>query len=184
MNCDELRHLIVTAFHGVDLDGGMSLRQAEICDKFGKDSDGRVVSDMDFAAIPDREITDNWSALSLDELERFPYLAHLDPEGFRYYIPAFLLSLLKDANRLSMRVISTLSSIQPTRDTWLYHMRLYEALTDAQRTAIAAFVFHLQSYPKLTASDQRQVSAALQLYWRQFLPELHEPNASDGPFST
>ena len=178
MNPDELRDLLTTAFRGVTLDGGISIRQGEICDNYGKDNDGREVSDAEFASIPCDEITDDWSALPLDELEQYPYLAHLDSKGFRYYIPAFLLSLFHDAQGASMRVISTLSSLFPTRDSWLYHMHHYELLNDAQRTAIAIFLFHLQDYLRLDTSDQRLVSAALQAYWQQYLPREHESNVA------
>ena len=90
-----MRHYLVawsitTAFRGVTLYDGISIRQGEVCDNYGKDNDGREVSDAEFASIPRGEITDDWSALPLNELERYPYLAYLDSKGFRYYIPAFL----------------------------------------------------------------------------------------------
>src|SRR4051794_38305166 len=110
MTDGELRQVIQTAFRGVTLDGGLSLRQGEICDNFGKDGEGKEVSEGEFAAIPRTEITDDWSAISLEELERYPYLAHLDAKGFRYYIPALLLSLLQNSDAGSMRVISTFSA--------------------------------------------------------------------------
>jgi len=165
MNPDELRDLLTAAFRGVTLDGGISIRQGEVCDNYGEG-----VTDEEFEAIPRSEVTAVWTALPLDELERYPYLAYLDSKGFRYYIPAFLLSLLQDAQGASMRVISTLSSLHPTRDCWLYRMGQYELLNDAQRSAIATFLFHLQDYPLLNTSDQHLISAALQAYWQQYLP--------------
>jgi hypothetical protein len=176
MNADELTDLLATAFHGVTLEGGISIRQGEVCDNYGKDNTGRELSDAAFAAIPRGEITDDWRALPFDELERFPYLAHMDAKGFRYYIPAFLLSLLHNANGISMRVVGTLSSLYPKRDSWLHHMQLYDLLTKEQRSAIATFLFELQSSPRLDRSDQRLVSAALQAYWLQYLPQQHESN--------
>ncbi len=157
------------AFLGVTLDGGISIRQGEICDYYGTDNDGKEVSDAQFAAIPRSEITDDWTTIPLAELERYPYLAYLDAKGFRYYIPAFLLSLFEDAQSASMRVIATLSSVYPKRDLWLHHMQQFELLDARQRSAIARFLFHLQDDPRLEASDQRLVSRALQAHWQQYL---------------
>ena len=178
MNADELQELMKAAFYSVTLDGGMSIRQAEVCDNYGTDNEGRQVTDADFAAIPRSEITDDWTSIPLAELERYPYLAYLDAKGFRYYIPAFLLSLFEDAQGTSMRVISTLPSVRPTRDLWLHHMQQYELLSEAQRSAIATLLFYLQDYPRLDTSDRHIVSAALQTYWSQYLPSKNEPNAA------
>ena len=82
MTDGELRQVIQSAFRGVTLDGGLSLRQGEIRDNFGKDEEGKEVSEREFAAIPRTEITDDWSAISLEELERYPYLAYSRPERF------------------------------------------------------------------------------------------------------
>lgn len=170
MNTAELRDLIIAAFRDVTLDGGISLWQGEVCDNYGRDNDGRAVSEAKFNAIPRTELTEDWSALPLAELESYPYLAYLDARGFRYYIPAFLLAWLEDPSGRSMRGISTLSSLYPKRDSWLYHMEHYELLSDAQRTAIAHFLHELQHNLPAQAEDQRIASRALRDYWQQFLP--------------
>jgi hypothetical protein len=178
MNHDELRELLKAAFRDVTLDGGISIRQGEICDNYGEDNDGREISEAEFATIPRGEIIGDWIALPLDELEQYPYLAYLDAKGFRYYIPAFLLSLLQDSQRGSMRVICTLSSLCPTRERWLYHMQQYELLSDEQRSAIAVFLFELKDYPRLDSDDQQLISGALSAYWNQYLPRKYESNVA------
>src|SRR5215469_15804011 len=50
-----------------------------------------------------------------DELER-NCIAHLDALGFRYYIPALMLSVLDHYEPLSMRVIGTLAGLYPKKD--------------------------------------------------------------------
>ena len=107
MDADELRGLMKATFHGVTLDGGIGLRQGEVCDNYGKNNDGREISEAEFASISHAEITNDWTAVSLAELEQYPYLAYLDAEGFRYYIPAFLTSLLPSTDGASMRMINT-----------------------------------------------------------------------------
>jgi hypothetical protein len=170
----DLRNLITTAFREVTLGQGISIRQGEICDNYGKDKNGREVSPAKFASIPLAEITDDWTALPLAELELYPYLPYLDALGYRYYIPAFLLSLLENSQSGSMRVIATLSSVCPTRELWRHHMSQYELLDDAQRSAIATFLYHFMDNPQLDQGDQNHILNALQDYWRQYLPHPME----------
>ncbi len=77
MNSSELQQTIATAFKGVRLGSGCSLRQAEEADYRGQ-----VTTDL--STFPDVDITDNSAALSVQTLEQYPYLAHMDAEGFRY----------------------------------------------------------------------------------------------------
>jgi len=80
------------------------------------------------------------SQVPLDELER-DCIAHLDAGGFRYYIPALMLSVLKHYDSASMRVIGTLNSLYPKKDhSWEYQMLRYSLLNHAQKTAIARFL--------------------------------------------
>jgi hypothetical protein len=94
-----LEDTISQAFAGVCLNGGISLRQAQIIDK--RDD---ALSDKDFDNLPAKEITDDWSQIPLSELDR-DCIAHLDEKGFLYYIPALMLSVLHNYDASSMRVI-------------------------------------------------------------------------------
>src|SRR5690348_10578527 len=70
---------IRTAFRGVTLGRGISLRQAQF------DPACKAHS----APPAHGQITDDWSQVPLDELEN-DFIAHLDALGFRYYIPALM----------------------------------------------------------------------------------------------
>src|SRR5690242_13568394 len=96
------------AFNEVTLGCGMSLVQAQFVDGFPALS-------MHSEAPKQQEITNDWSRVSLDELER-DCIAHLDALGFRYYIPALMLSLLDHYDSSSMRVIGTLGGLFPKKD--------------------------------------------------------------------
>ena len=86
------------AFRGVTLGRGMSLRQAQLAGRL-KDE----VSSSDSASCAPEQLAD-WSKVPLDELDR-DCVSHLDAEGFRYYIPALMLSVLDHYDPASMRVI-------------------------------------------------------------------------------
>ena len=145
------------AFLGVGLGKGTSLRQAQIAD--GRKNEPST----------QKEITDNWSRVSLDELER-DCVAHLDALGFRYYIPAPMLSVLEHYNSSSMRVIGTLTGLYPKKDnTWEYHMHRYSLLDATQKAAIARFLSELPKLVELDSESQKVVERALRNYWGEYL---------------
>jgi hypothetical protein len=154
---------IRTAFRGVTLGRGMSLRQAQFADRFQD-----AVWNAHSASLAQGEITDNWSQVPLDELES-DCLAHLDALGFRYYIPALMLSLLDHYESSSMRVIGTLAGLYPKKDGWEYDMHRYSLLNHAQKTAIARFLAALPKLVELGFEDQKIVPRALRNYWGEYL---------------
>ncbi len=152
------------AFRGVTLGGGTSLRQAQFADGFQD-----AVRNAHSASPAHGEITNDWSRVPLDELER-NCIAHLDALGFRYYIPALMLSALNHYESLSMRVIGTLDGLYPKKDnSWEYHMYRYSLLNPAQKTAIARFLMELPKLVALDFQDQKIVPRALRNYWGEYL---------------
>jgi hypothetical protein len=143
---------IKRAFLGVSLGDGTSLRRAQM-------AGGRKNE-----TPKQKEITDNWCGISLDELER-DSVANLDAQGFRYYIPALMLSLLEHYDASSMRVIGTLSGLYPKKDAWEYHMHRYSLLDTPQKMAIARFLTELPKLVALDSEDQRAAKRALRNFW-------------------
>ncbi len=156
---------IAAAFRGVVLGRGISLRQAQAMDDYGRYRD---ITPTEFAALQRGEITEDWSRVPLDELDR-GCDAYLDAEGFRYYIPALMLSVLSHYDPSSMRVIGTLSSLYPKKDSWAYHMSRYSLLTVSQKSAIAGFLAALPELIELEGGDRKVVPRALRDYWHEFL---------------
>jgi len=164
----EMRRAVVSeiqmAFRGVTLGQGVSLRRAQVADR-SRDA----VSNPHSASLAPGEIVDDWSQVPLDELER-DGIAYLDAGGFRYYIPALMLSVLKHYDAASMRVIGTLSSLYPKKDpTWEYDMVRYSLLNHQQKTAIAQFLEALPKLVELGSEHQKVVPRALRNYWGEYL---------------
>jgi len=157
---------IRTAFRGVTLGSGLSLRRAQSVDSIGAGAQKR--SSGSFA---EPEVTDDWSRVSLDELER-DCTAHLDALGFRYYIPALMLSVLAHQESSSMRVIGTLSGLYPKKgNEWEYHMHRYSLLSPVQKGAIARFLAELPKLVELGHEHRKVVERALRNYWGEYLQE-------------
>jgi hypothetical protein len=167
MDKEEIKTVIIDAFKDVQLGSGVSLKQAEAIDSYCEG-----VSERDFMNLPRNEITDNWQKIDMATLEELPYLAHLDDKGFRYYIPAFMISVLEDYDHISMRVICTLMSLCPKKDQYFEsRIKFYSIFNDAQNKAIACFLTFLPEAVELAVSEDREVEKSLVNYWEKFVPE-------------
>jgi hypothetical protein len=152
------------AFRGVTLGQGITLRKAQLVD-VSRDA----ARNLHAASPAHGEITDDWSRVPLNELES-ESIAHLDALGFRYYIPALMLSVLDHYESSRMRVIGTLRGLYPKKDSgWEYHMHRYSLLNHAQKTAIARFLAALPKLVELDFEDQKVVPRALRNYWGEYL---------------
>ena len=163
----ELEMSIKVAFANVKLDGGVSLRQTQVMSNYGEG-----VTNEEFAALPNYEITDDWTAIPFEELERYcNCTAHLDEKGFRYYIPAFMLASLDEPYEIAEWISYSLSPNTDNNDLWNYSIMHYSLLNEAQRSAIAQF---LHWFPRihdleLRNRDDEVFKEALRSYWHQFL---------------
>ncbi|MBX3030989.1 MAG: hypothetical protein KF809_12590 [Chloroflexi bacterium] len=132
--------------------------------------------DTDYAAWPGVEVTDDWSQVPESELLR-DCIAHLDDEGLRYYLPAFMVWLLDDYDEdpwfddADMAVIGTMSVIAPGKESRAERYAMFDGWTPGQRAAIAA---HVEALPRLVELDQADatlVERAIRDYWGRFLPK-------------
>jgi len=156
-----LENKIRIAFSGVVLGGGVSLRQAQVADCYGDD-----VQEKSFEHLPPEEPKHDWTHVQLRE-DNSDCIAHLDAEGLRYYLPALMLSVLADYDAGSMRVIGTISALDPRG---AYGRSRLELLSDEQHQAIACFLKFLPELLKLSHEDAKVISRSLSAYWKQFLP--------------
>ncbi|MFC3148172.1 DUF6714 family protein [Piscinibacterium candidicorallinum] len=152
-----------SAFAGVVLGGGMSIRQSEAVDRPPEPCD-----EVWYRALPADEITDDWSRIPSSELER-AQVAFFDAEAFRYYIAPLALSVIRNYDSSSMRVIGTMSGLYPKERAWTHHMNQYALLSPAQRHAIALFLHHAPDLVQLEGEEVKLCERALRDYWLQFL---------------
>lgn len=170
MTSSEIALLIETAFHGVTLGTGISLRQAEAIDQ---SIFGVVVTAEAFARLKNQDIVDDWTALTVETIEDYCYLPHLDEQGFLYYIPAFMRSLLVPYG-YTERIFSTLLMLRPKRergeaDFSRWHMDRYAMLDHQQCLAVAIFLREIGSIIELDYEESLMVEHALRHYWHRYL---------------
>jgi len=164
----DVEHEIRAAFSGVVLGNGISISQAEILDRYGKDRNGAPVSDTQFRDLKSADETERWDKVAPGDLERSA-IAHFDAEGLCYYLPALMISVIDHYDPVSLRVIGTFSALDP-RPMSGYHAERYARLDEAKKRAIARFLTILPSLVTLDRADTVRIERALNAYWHSFLP--------------
>lgn len=155
---DRLQRRIRAAFAGVTLGGGMSLAQAHL---EGAYSDEAVYlaarakdPETDWTEVPGWKIDTGHSTLSF-----------LDPEGWRFYIPAFLswsLANWRDSDSLTPQ--SVIWSLANAGDPW---EKRYALLTGEQSRAILDFLEFFERYADYP-EDRYDARKATEAYWHRF----------------
>ena len=163
---------ITAAFDGVPLGGGVTLHQARSMDDY----------EYEWAqlAARSRDAEARWQDVAEDKLrELHDVHPFLDPEGFRFYIPAFMIWVLRhlddetDEHRgLNCSTIYSFKTGQPS-DPWHSDQRERFALLNPQQSrSVCGFLRHLARYDPSSREDAESFLAA---YWGRFCPEAATP---------
>jgi uncharacterized protein (DUF433 family) len=182
-----IRHLIVAlqenkvvneiykAFENVALGNGPSLRQMKVMDNYGKDDQGRELSRKDYVNLRSIDETNDWTALKVDDLNDYDYLAYADEESFRFYIPALMLQGI--AQRACGDVVYRLAPPKKDNGLWEHRMGQFSLLNGKQRFAIANLLWYLLDSYELEidyGQTSKEAEKALNEYWMQFLEPAEE----------
>ncbi|MBE7386126.1 MAG: hypothetical protein F6J95_032650 [Leptolyngbya sp. SIO1E4] len=152
---------ITDAFADVLREDGVSLHQARVIDDYGsaeEEAQARLLdTDTHWWEVPDE-----WIA------EFYEILSFVDPKGFRYYIPAYMIWMLKHyddtySNTAGSTVYSFLS--YPGLEDW--QQQRFGLLNEAQAQAVCHFLKHMVWLGD-DAVDAVAAQEALQQYWGQF----------------
>lgn len=157
---------IAEAFADVLREDGVSLHQARVIDAYGgpaEEAQARLLdTDGHWWEVPDERIAELYEALSF-----------VDPKGFRYYIPAYMIWTLKhyrstDSNSVDSTVYAFL--IYGGLEEWT--QTRFEILNQPQRRAVCWFLQYIVRFGRRYA-DTPSAQLALDQYWGQFCsPEL------------
>ena len=173
MHREELIELIRGAFCGVKLGDAISLREADIIDRYAQGES--------FEEARAQDEKDSWEKIEDDLLEGLQVLAHLDAEGMRYYIPAYMVWTLNNYQRSdSMSTDSTIYTLNPydphgREDEGFglgfssYRLERYALLSRSQSKAIAEFMVFCGQDDVDGHLDGGQARVALAKHWGQYL---------------
>ncbi|MFO0800167.1 MAG: DUF6714 family protein [Gemmataceae bacterium] len=153
---------IRVAFAGVQR-GSTTLHEAEVIDEYGSDQERSAARLLDVETswdqVPDSFIEGCTTAL-----------CYLDPESWRFYIPAYMIWSLKNF-RVSNSVVSdfTIYTFNPSGSDASgreYHMARYRMLDEAQSRAVCLFLRYMLANED--RADGSAANLALTEYWGVF----------------
>ena len=163
---------IVEAFHGVSLEGGIGLRQADGIDSSKSEDVCRLLREGDEK--------DDWNQIPQDDLDRyFSSLTFLDPDGMRFYLPAFLLADLAQRGSNCIDQFDMLTSLIDLSD---HSKSQFSHLSLQQRSVVADYLRYVQDQPGNWLYVHR-IDYALESFWDPILEfsekEAQQPEPSN-----
>jgi hypothetical protein len=159
-------HLVIErierAFAGVGLGCGVSLREADVIDDYGTDTERKQ------ARAQDEQ--DDWRRIPEDLIARYHWcLPFLDAEGMRFHLPAYMrFALRRYRDSTSMSIDFTIYALDREDD------RL-RGLTTPQRAAVRQFL-KFMAFNGGRHVDSGAAKHALEVVWR-----VKTDSQQDGP---
>jgi hypothetical protein len=163
------------AFSDVSRADGVTLQEALVIDNYGSVSERSAARELDtdcrWEDVPDRLIEENDSALCF-----------LDPMGFRYYLPAYMVWSLRNHETSETfshnhPICSLALSDSGSMRRW--QLELFQVFNDTQAKAICIFLrFMAQRDELIVCVDEAR--AALDAYWGKFCDVIAESRIAVG----
>jgi hypothetical protein len=162
MTADEIRDGIAAhirrAFQNVNRKGGVSLHEADVIDDYGSETQKKQARTLD---------TENsWEQVPWDDIQHFHWaLSFLDPIGFRYYLPAYMVFALHNPNTESAESVIFQLSVG-TGNPKNHSTKRFELLNDDQSCAVCEFLRY-EVAREQPANPRSSARKALK-YWNRF----------------
>lgn len=164
---------ITTAFDGVSREDGISLHEAAGLDDYEYSSEERAANRAKDTDAKWQEVPNEWIAqMGLGDVA----LNYFDPKGFRYYIPAYMIWMLKSwrdggvANNTEHSIVFDLLARHDgsISEKDLARFSIFHA---QQSKAIAHFLefIAVQNPESIYGGFSRNARKAIDAYWCQFL---------------
>ena len=161
-SAESIIEAIRLAFAGVSR-GKISLHEAEVIDNYGSKEERAEARRLDTGAswdrVPDSHIEECTTAL-----------CHLDPAGWKYYVPAYMIwSLQYFRESDSLVPDHTIYTFDPKADDPRlreYAWERHRLLDDAQSRAVCRFLRYMVANDGCV--NGRAANAALTSYWGRF----------------
>ena len=152
---------ITKAFDGVSRQDGISLHEAIVIDNYG--------SDIERAKARQKDRESRWQDIPDEWIAKFDsILCFLDPKGWRYYIPAYMIWSLKHyTNSHSNTLNSTIYTFIWSGFLDDYYLPRFAILNLEQSKAVHQFLQFMATHAEDYA-DTDSAKEAIEKYWRKF----------------
>ena len=154
VNPQHLIHTIQQAFSGVTLGNGIGLSEGNAMDDYA--------SAEERARCRKQDEQTHWYKIPIELLNQYYVaLCYFDPEGMRFYLPAFLIADLQGQFRFDL--IYTFIYLDE------YKEQQFSLLNAQQKQAVAQYLRWICTDPNhyTTADDTTAIEEALLLFWEE-----------------
>jgi hypothetical protein len=168
MDLESLDAEIEAAFRNVERDEDCTLHQAQLSDQGMR----REISDTEWRAAKAKDQETDWRrvpASFLDECDAA--LSHATPQGWRFYMPAFMRRALQLLDTDIMKtmlpgsVIFHLTYRDKAPGDAAYALERFNTITVAQSQAVTSFLEYIRDHPTSVTSCQGDAELALRKFW-------------------
>lgn len=153
----EVIDAVSEAFHGVAREDGVTLHEARVIDDYGSNDERAAARMLDTEKV--------WEDVPHADIEEYSEaLSFLDPKGFRYYIPAYMIWAVREFGKTdSMSVNATVFHL--TNLDGDFGFTRLDLLSEPQRTAVAMFLLYISM-----EHGDHNATESVRRFWRKFLP--------------
>lgn len=173
---------IVAAFKNVKRDDSYTLHEAQLTDQ----GMGREISAKEFADAKRLDPHQDWRDIpgaAIDECDAA--LSHLSPEGWRFYIPAYMIRAIEQLHQPVWKTSLPGSVVYhltyPTKKEvplQFYVLDRFKLLDEMQAKAVSSFLNYVAMFAPEADGIRKEAQVALSRYWA--LPPAQRPNLSLG----
>lgn len=178
MQMTELVAMIEAAFSGLSNVDGLTLAEAALVDQ----GIHRQVPDREFDAARATDDVHDWRLVPQQVLsDCCGFMSHLEPEAWRYYLPALMLFCLKNEYSSGFDLDAMTSLLfqldhgKAANSVDMYRLAKFYALDEKQIAAVRAFLEYLLAEKLLDEGLAETAESALKKFWG--LPENQRPRA-------
>ena len=167
---DELIRLIEQAFDGVSREGGVSLHEAYVIDNYG-DEEERAAARL-------KDTDSRWQDVDLSQIHALDIpMFFMDPIGFRYYLPVFLVAELRSVVTWPPNDYEPKCAISWGHDegsgyyvthTFKHEMTNNYGLLDAKQRSVVRQVLEFFAEYGSEYDVEHEMRLRLNRYWSQF----------------
>jgi hypothetical protein len=173
---------ILRAFSGVSREDGVTLHESRVIDARGSDVERAAARQLDtdrrWEDVPERLIEEDDSALCF-----------MDPKGFRYYLPAYMVWSMRNYKRSEDFNSSSLNhpiyslALSESGRMRRYDLDGFEMFNAAQSRAICRFLHFMARQDGVDLVDVDKARDALAAYWGKFCDEADSSSTPSLEFS-
>lgn len=163
MTPEQIVSEIEQVFGGINRGKGVTLHETDVLDACG--------SEKERAKARKKDAEKRWQDVPSDDIEGHQSaLCFLDPDGFRYYLPAYMrwsLRHFKSSDSLSSD--STIYALGPSGNKGVtdWNRARWEVFTQKQSQVILAYLRFMAEQGEGYA-DSFMAELAINVYWKQF----------------